>query len=71
MPRARKTDVPLAPRMVLRFSAPARVETVTSETVTLSGPEGPEAVTVTVEFGSAEMPTPGCVVMTIWDVEPL
>ena len=46
MPRARKTDVPLAPRLVLRFSAPVRVETVTSETVTLSGPEGPEAVTV-------------------------
>ncbi|MBI2526320.1 MAG: Ig-like domain-containing protein [Candidatus Rokubacteria bacterium] len=45
------TDVPLAPRLVLRFSVPARVETVTSKTVTLSGPEGPEAVTVTAAEG--------------------
>ncbi|MBI2526330.1 MAG: hypothetical protein HYV93_10135 [Candidatus Rokubacteria bacterium] len=40
MPSDGATDVSLAPRLVLRFSAPARVETVTSETVTLSGPEG-------------------------------
>ncbi len=45
------TDVPLAPRLVFRFSAPVRVETVTSETVTLSGPEGSEAVAVTAAEG--------------------
>jgi RHS repeat-associated protein len=41
------TDVPGTGRIVLRFSKPLRVETLTSDAVTLSGPQGPEAVTIT------------------------
>jgi RHS repeat-associated protein len=41
------TDVPGTGRIVLRFSKPLRVETLTSDAVTLSGPRGPEAVTIT------------------------
>jgi RHS repeat-associated protein len=41
------TGLPLSPLIGIRLSAPVRVETANSETVSLNGPHGPETVLVT------------------------
>jgi RHS repeat-associated protein len=51
MPAPGSGDVPLDSLVVLRFSKPLQVETVNTTTVTLSGPRGPEPVTVVAAEG--------------------